>query len=65
MKPPKFLREIAKVAHEQGWTCAKTRNNHIKFRAPSGETVFTSSTPGDVRAVHNLTAMLRRKGLNI
>lgn len=65
MKPPKFLRDIAKAAQEQGWTVAKTRNNHMKFQAPSGAIVFTSSTPSDVRAVHNLTASLRRNGLDV
>lgn len=65
MKPPKFLREIAKKAVEQGWSVAKTNNNHVKFRAPSGDTVYTSSTPGDRRAILNVTALLRRKGLDV
>lgn len=65
MKTPKFLRDVAKAAREQGWTVEKTRNNHIKMQAPNGALVFASSTPSDVRAIHNLTALLRRHGLDI
>lgn len=65
MKPPKVLRPIVRAARDGGWTVTKTRGNHIKLRSPEGATVFASGTPSDVRAIHNLTAMLRRHGLDV
>jgi predicted RNA binding protein YcfA (HicA-like mRNA interferase family) len=53
------------TALDSGWTVTKTKRSHIKLRAPSGAIVFASGTPSDVRAVHNLKAMLRRNGLDV
>ena len=56
---------LAEQAESAGWTVGKTRNNHIVFAAPTGQKVFTSSTPGDKRATKNLRAQLRRAGLAV
>lgn len=56
---------LARHAEAAGWTVDKTRNNHIVFAAPTGQKVFTSSTPGDKRATKNLRAQLRRAGLAV
>jgi hypothetical protein len=52
---------VVAAAIEEGWTVEWTRNNHIRFKHPSGAMVHTSGTPSDHRAVKNLEAQLRRE----
>ncbi len=56
------LKEIIASLTRSGWTARKTGAGHWRFQAPSGALVFTGSTPGDVRALANLKARLRREG---
>ncbi|BBY54030.1 hypothetical protein H7J07_05335 [Mycobacterium koreense] len=54
------------AARKAGWTVEQSkRNSHWKFLSPnrSVKPIFTSSSTGDVRAVKNLHAELRRAGL--
>ena len=62
------LARIIKVAKRQGWTVIQSRRNcHWKFKSPNPRvpTIFTSSSPSDYRAIRNLTASLRRAGLQV
>jgi hypothetical protein len=59
------LKDLIKAAQRAGWTVVKRRNGHYKLTAPSGEFIFTASTPSDWRATLNLAAHLRRLGLEI
>ena len=56
------IAQLAKKARRQGWTIVRQRK-HMVFISPTGEKIFTSSTPSDPRAWKNLRAMLRRTGL--
>lgn len=48
---------------QAGWRLIVTNGGHLKWAAPNGEVVFSSRTPSDRRAVMNLRADLRRRGL--
>jgi predicted RNA binding protein YcfA (HicA-like mRNA interferase family) len=66
VRVPKPLRQIAKLAVDQGWRVETTKRNHIQFKAPDGiHIVTTSGTPSDWRSNKNLTAQLRRNGLDL
>lgn len=64
---PKELRNLAKLAKEQGWEFGRTNSGHVKFCSPYSDTppVFYSGTPSDHRSHKNLLAKLRRAGLEI
>ena len=61
------MRTICKQAKRQGWKVGLTRSGHVRFVPPdrSVPALVTGSTPGDRRAVLNLRADLRRRGLVI
>lgn len=61
----KELRVIVDIAIAQGWAFEHRRNNHLVLISPTGEKVFTSSTPSDWRALMKIKAQLRRMGVNI
>ena len=60
----KDIRRLANLAEAQGWTVTMRRAGHIRFQSPSGGLVFSSATPSDNRSTKNLTAQLRRLGLD-
>lgn len=62
---PKVLRPFADEAIRQGWRIEKTARCHLKWRAPTGALVVTSSTPSDQRAVRNIVSDLKRGGLKL
>ena len=62
---PREWHVLVDAAQAAGWSVAKTRGNHVKWASPTGAVVFSASTPSDRRAIHNIRAMLRRKGLQI
>jgi hypothetical protein len=37
-----------------------TRGDHYRLHLANGSSVFTGSTPGDVRTIRNTTARIRR-----
>jgi hypothetical protein len=63
---PRSLRDHARLALSRGWTISVTGSGHLRWRAPDGRaTVFTPRTPSDRRSAANVTAKLRRAGLNL
>lgn len=64
--PPGQLRHLYHLALEQGWTVERNRKgNHWRWVNPSGDVVWTQSTPGRGRGDWNAIAKLRRAGLEV
>lgn len=61
--PSKRAQELVDLAKSMGFEAELTRNCHMKLTRPGCKPVFTSSSPGDVRALHNLKSHIR-KSLN-
>lgn len=60
------MRPLVVAATEQGWEVEKTNGGHLRFRSPTGDIVFSPSTPRrGLRSVENTKAELRRKGLDL
>ena len=60
------LRNLVKLAHNQGWTLKPTKKGHLQFQAPDGITmVLAGGTPSDHRSNKNLLSRLRKSGLDI
>jgi hypothetical protein len=59
----KDVRDIVRGARRAGWTVRTTNGGHLRFNAPSGESVYAASTPSDPRSVATLRAHLKRRGL--
>lgn len=57
----KPLTELIRFAQAHGWQVSRTGGGHLRFSKAGCRPVFTSSTPGDHRAVRNARAMLRRQ----
>jgi peptidoglycan/xylan/chitin deacetylase (PgdA/CDA1 family) len=58
----KDTRKVLKEAEDQGFTVTRTSDNHPMIRMDGRFVATASSTPGDVRALRNLIAALRRHG---
>jgi len=58
------MRKLIDEAEGQAWEVSKTKGSHVRFRSPSGVTVFGSSTPSDHRSIKNIRSKLRRAGLS-
>lgn len=58
----KALMALLTYARQSGWAVHRTSGGHLKFTKPGCRPVYTSSTPGDHRAVRNARALLRRSG---
>ena len=65
MKVPREFAPFARQAVLRGWRVEPTKNLHLKWVAPSGAIIFSSSTPSDRRAALNLRSQLRREGLDV
>lgn len=65
MKLPKEFRPLAKLARAQEWTIERTHGGHLRWTSPTGEKVFTSSTPSEWRSLDNTKRELARKGLQL
>lgn len=66
MASKKDLNPLLKAAKAQGWTVETRRGGHLCWKSPHGGTpYFSSSTPGDHRAVMNITKHLQGLGLNM
>lgn len=65
MKVPRDMKPLVQAAREAGWEVTMSGGGHLRFEAPNGELVFTSSSPSCRRAAANTRAELRRKGLDI
>ena len=56
---------LEKQAINQGWRVSQSNGGHVKWLAPNGKVVFTSSTPSDNRALKNIQSNLKAAGLVI
>ncbi len=66
MSARKDLKNLRRLAEDQGWTVELTRQSgHWRFTSPDGATYTTGSTPSDGRGLLNLTTDLRKLGLDI
>lgn len=64
MASKKDLKPLIKRAQAQGWTVTQTRGGHLCWKSGgTGQPYFSSSTPSDAKAVRNISADLRRRGL--
>jgi hypothetical protein len=62
----KDVKQLIKVAEQQGWTVTRTGTLHLRWQAPDGRVLFRNGTsPSDRRAVANLRSDLRRLGLRL
>lgn len=59
------VRRLARAASVAGWNVKRTGGGHLRFQAPGGPPLFTSSTPSDPRGILNFKARLRRSGLQL
>lgn len=57
------VRDLLRLASEQGWEIAKRPCGHYKATSPEGKPVFFSSSPSDYRAIHKIRKDLERNGL--
>lgn len=51
---------VVEYAEELGFSVVRSRGGHLRFVRPGSPIVFFSATPGDVRALQNARAKLRR-----
>lgn len=58
----KDMAVLMEQAEDQGWTIVPTQKGHFKWVAPTGAIVFTSSTPSDGNAVHQIRRDLVKRG---
>lgn len=64
MSAKKDMLLLIEEVRRAGWDVRKTGGNHFRVQHPkTGTLIFTSSTPGDSRAVRNFRAQLKRGGL--
>jgi hypothetical protein len=54
--------QLLEQARRNGATVTRGTTNHLRIEK-GGQIVFAASTPSDVRAVNNLRAELRRRGI--
>lgn len=52
----KLIREMTR----KGWDYRIRKNSHVQLVHPGGSFIITSATPGDVRAIRNARAAIRR-----
>lgn len=68
MASTKELQTLIKQAKRQGWDVKPTRAGKYKWTPPKnlpkgGLPYFSSITPSDRRAIHNIASDLRKRGL--
>lgn len=62
----KELRPLVTAALDAGWRVVQRRNGHLTLYPPNSRSpLFTSSTPSDSRALHNIRSGLRQRGLAV
>ena len=58
----KDLHVLIEQAESQGWVISPTKNGHYKWVSPTGNLFFSSSTPSDSNAIHQIRRDLTRRG---
>jgi hypothetical protein len=58
----KDLTVLIEQAKDQGWVITPTKNGHYKWVSPTGSLFFSSSTPSDGNAIHQVRRDLARRG---
>lgn len=62
----KDIKQLMRIAQEQGWEVSNTNGGHLRWRPPNNAPlVFTASTPSDRRAIHRILRDLQRSGLRV
>lgn len=61
----KDLKPLIKAAERQGWRVDLSKNNHVKFLAPSGAMVIAGVSISDHRGLKNVQSHLRKAGLAV
>lgn len=63
------IRKLLKLAHCQGYRVSLTGGHHYKITTPAhyreAATVFSPSTPSDIRGIRNVRQKLRHIGVDI
>lgn len=67
MASPKELKELVRIALDQGWRVEQLRSGHWRFLPPDRKLspVVSAGTPSDWRGLKNLRADLKRRGLRL
>lgn len=61
MSTKRELDKLIRDYRQRGWTVVQTNSCHWKWKPPGGgEFVITSGSPGNMRAIINIQADLRR-----
>lgn len=60
MSHQREMNRLVREAKQRGWTVEKTPGGHWQFRRPGSPSLYSASTPQDVRTIANTAAMLRR-----
>lgn len=58
----KDAKALIRLAEKQGWRVAKARGGHFKWYSPNGAMITSGALDGDVRALRNHVALMRRVG---
>ena len=61
----KDMSVLMKQAEDQGWVITPTSKGHYKWLSPMGKFIFSSSTPSDGNAVHQIRRDLVKLGFII
>lgn len=63
----KDLRKLMRKARQAGWRVKKTRAGHLKWYPPAADAamVVSALTPSCSRALANIRAELRKRGLEV
>lgn len=59
------MKVLLRKCERLGCQVIHRRNNHFTIILPWGPRIFVAGTPSDRRAIYNILAELRRRGLDI
>jgi len=54
--------DVIKKAEKQGWTVNRVKSGHFKWVNPEGQSVFSSYSPSDFRAIRKHISTLKKYG---
>lgn len=63
MASTKDIRQLERLALDQGWRVEYTKNMHVRFYPLEGPFIVGPGSPSDHRGVLNFKSLLRRAGL--
>ena len=65
LRIPEPLRAAARTARRAGWLVTYSGSGHLRWEAPDGTVVMTSSTPSSMAGTRAARARLRKAGLTM